>query len=193
MVFGRRLVVEDHGNVSVIPDPPEGILRFLGALSDGALHAKEELLARIWGIGVYRPETHDPVIHTAVSRVRAQLGVRGHWIEASHGGYRLAAGVEVQSPFDEPLPTSSSPAPTATRVPSRALERHSLLPVAEERDGLLALLETSGPASSSDVASHLKVSEMTALRRLREHVEQGTVTRDGKGKNTRYRLSGSSS
>jgi hypothetical protein len=193
LVFGRRLVVEDHGNVSVIPDPPEGIVRFLGALSDGELRSKEELLARIWGIGVYRPETHDPVIHTAVSRVRAQLGVRGHWIEASQGGYRLAPGVELQHLFDEPLPASSQPAPRDARATSRALERHSLLPAAEERDGVLALLETSGPASSSEVASHLKVSEMTALRRLREHVEQGTVRRDGKGKNTRYRLAGSSS
>ncbi|HEY3496787.1 MAG TPA: hypothetical protein VGK73_18945 [Polyangiaceae bacterium] len=193
MVFGRRLIVEDHGNVSVIPDPPEGIVRFLGALSDGALHPKEELLARIWGLGVYRPETHDPVIHTAVSRVRAQLGVRGHWIEASQGGYRLAPGVEVQNPFDDSLPASSSPAVRAARAPSGVLARHSLLPAAAGRDGVLALLAANGPASSSEIASHLKVSEMTALRRLREHVEQGAVQRDGKGKNTRYRLSGSSS
>jgi len=68
-----------------------------------------------------------------------------------------------------------------------------LLPASREPDGVLAVLASSGPASSSDVASQLKVSEMTALRRLREHVERGTVSRHGKGKNTRYRLSGSES
>jgi predicted ArsR family transcriptional regulator len=70
----------------------------------------------------------------------------------------------------------------------RAAEVAALLPPGPARDPVLALLAKNGPASSSDVASHLGVSEMTALRRLREYVEQGAVTRDGKGKNTRYRL-----
>lgn len=193
-VFGRRLAVEDHGNVHVIVDPPEGTLRLLAALADGVLRSKDELLARVWGIGVYRPEAHDPVIHTAVSRVRAQLGVRGHWVEAVQGGYRLAAGVAVLTPFDGVPPGASSTLdPNGHATVAFSLERRSLLPAPRERDAVLALLASAGPTSSSDVASHLKVSEMTALRRLREHVERGTVSRDGKGKNTRYRLSGSSS
>lgn len=193
-LLGRRLAVEDHGDVSVIVDPPEGTLRLLAALSDGKRRSKEELLAKVWGIGVYRPEAHDPVIHTAVSRVRAQLGVRGHWIEAAQGGYRLAPGIEVRTPFDGgSLGSAELPEATAAASAAPVLPRRSLLPAPREQDAVLALLASAGPASSSAVASQLKVSEMTALRRLREHVERGTVSRDGKGKNTRYRLAGSSS
>jgi hypothetical protein len=191
LLFGRRLVLEDQGNVSVSVDPPEGTLRLLSALASGALHSKEELLAQLWGIGAYRPDAHDPVIHTAVSRLRAQLGVRGHWVEAAAGGYRLAPGVEVQTPFRaataEPLPPGllrPSPLPVSDGA------RGSLLPAADRGDAVLTLLAQKGPASSTDVASHLGVSEMTALRRLREYVEHGAVSRDGKGKNTRYRLTG---
>jgi predicted HTH transcriptional regulator len=105
--------------------------------------------------------------------------VRGNWIEAVPGGYRLAPGVEVSSPF------------TAARGAAPPPRRQAFASPAPEPDVVLALLARTGPASSSDVASHLGVSEMTALRRLREHVEQGAVSRDGKGKNTRYRLVGS--
>ena len=186
--FGRRLIIEDQGNVTVIADPPEGQLRFLGALADGRLHTKEELLSAVWGIGSYRPDAHDSVIHTAVSRLRAQLGVRGHWIEAALGGYRLAHGVEVSNPFGPELfpavAEGAEPSSAVVRAgsPARGSATHS------ERDPVLELLARNGSVSSSDVASHLGVSEMTALRRLREHVEHGAVLRDGKGKNTRYRL-----
>jgi DNA-binding winged helix-turn-helix (wHTH) protein len=192
-LFGRRLAVEDHGNVTVIAEPPEGSLRLLAALADGVLRSKQELLAKVWGIGVYRPDAHDPVIHTAVSRVRGQLGVRGHWIEAVQGGYRLAPGVEVQTPFEAAATPSAPPDPQSCLDAPPADDRHGLLPVSRERDVVLALLARNGPSSSTDVAAHLKVSEMTALRRLREHVEQGTVFREGKGKNTRYRLTGAAS
>jgi hypothetical protein len=187
LVFGRRLIIEDHGNVSVLADPPEGSLRFLSALGDGQLRTKEELLALVWGITSYRPDAHDPVIHTAVSRLRAQLGVRGHWVEAALGGYRLAQGVELASPFESGNALPREPE-HFHGLGLRAAEVAALLSPGPARDPVLALLAKNGPVSSSDVASHLGVSEMTALRRLREHVEQGAVTRDGKGKNTRYRL-----
>ncbi len=55
-------------------------------------------------------------------------------------------------------------------------------------DAIVAFLRREGAVSSTEVASRLGVSEMTALRRLRELVEQGAVERTGKGKNTRYRV-----
>jgi DNA-binding winged helix-turn-helix (wHTH) protein len=183
--MGRLLVVEDHGNVKVIGEPSEGVLRFLSALADGTLHTKEELLAVVWGIACYRPAAHDPVIHTAVSRLRARLGILGHWVEAAPGGYRLARGVEVVNPFEAAPPSSGQlPAPKAGGVLSRA----SLSPAGRTPDTVLAVLAQNGASSSRDVASQLGVSEMTALRRLREQVEKGAIRRDGKGKNTRYRL-----
>jgi hypothetical protein len=188
LVLGKRLVVEDHGNVKAIGEPSEGTLRFLSALADGALHTKEELLAVVWGIACYRPAAHDPVIHTAVSRLRARFGVLSHWLEAAPGGYRLARGVEVVSPFEAtPLYSSQSPASKASGVGPRA----SFASAARAPDAVLAVLAQNGASSSRDVASRLGVSEMTALRRLRTHLENGAIRRDGKGKSTRYRLLGS--
>jgi hypothetical protein len=189
LVIGRRLVVEDCGNVSVIGEPPEGTLRFVSALAGGARRSKEELLALVWGIASYRPAAHDAVIHTAVSRVRAQLGPQGHWVEAALGGYRLASGVEVVHPFEADRPARPPADPPASSIVSlRDGERESVAPASHARAALLALLAANGATSSREVASHLGVSEMTALRRLREYVEEGAISRHGKGKNTRYQL-----
>jgi hypothetical protein len=190
LILGRRLVVENRGNVSLAGEPPEGSLRLLAALAGAARRTKEELLELVWGISAYRPAAHDAVVHTAVSRLRAQLGPSGRWVESAAGGYRLASGVEVVSLF-EAAPRAS--APTEPALPNAHAPRGGVLRTARPSgtyptDALLGLLAQAGGISSRELAVHLGVSEMTALRRLREHVEQGTITRDGKGKNTRYRL-----
>ncbi|MFZ5892771.1 MAG: hypothetical protein ACOY0T_17055 [Myxococcota bacterium] len=193
LLFERHLGIESRGNVRVVAAPPKRTLQFLHALAHGRLRSKEELLASVWGIVSYRPDAHDAVIHTAVRRLRTQLDTNGHWIEAASGGYRLAAGVELVSAFAgdvaaEALAIGPDSTLSSASAPS---ERKTPLPPARssaEPDAILELLARSGPASSSDIASRLGVSEMTALRRLREQVERGAVCRDGKGKKTRYRL-----
>ncbi|WP_156040741.1 winged helix-turn-helix transcriptional regulator [Chondromyces apiculatus] len=202
MLLDRRLVVEDHGNVTVVSDVSDGTRTFLRALGGGERHSKEDLLRLVWGIGAYRPDAHDPVIHTAVSRLRALLGVRGHWIEAVSGGYQLAAGVtlvELSSTLSCSKPAEVGATPE--RVPGADLQaagegaapppRATISPAPSdaqvpERDAIVALLAREGPASSTELATRLGVSEMTALRRLRQLVDQGVVRRSGKGKNTRY-------
>lgn len=194
LLFGRTLVLEDHGNVSVAGDPSDGTLRFLRALAGDVAKSKAALLAEVWGIGNYRPDAHDPVVHTAVSRARALLGVRGHWIEASDGGYRLAAGiglVEVGHEIAETAPAGleiGDGIETAHEKPAPA--RATLLPPAEHvaADPVVTLLERKGALSSREVARHLGVSEMTALRRLRALCERQLTRREGLGKNTRYHL-----
>lgn len=195
MRLDRRLVVEDHGNVSVLGDVSDGTLRFLRALGDGERHSKEDLLRVVWGIGSYRPDAHDPVIHTAVSRLRAQLGVRGNWIEAASGGYQLAAGVSVLEPASGLSASAEASSDAEERASSPAPPPRPAMPSAgpqPEHEAIVAFLAKEGSASSTDVASRLGVSEMTALRRLRDLVEQGLIERLGKGKNTRYRVGSSS-
>lgn len=195
LLFGRTLVLEDHGNVAVAGDPSDGTLRFLRALGTGpGSKTKEVLLAQVWGIANYRPDAHDPVVHTAVSRARALLGVRGHWIEAGDGGYRLAAGIELldvgaQEPSAAPmhLDASVTPAPTVARS-TLFPEPIPAPPPAPPADPVTTLLSREGALSSRDVARHLGVSEMTALRRLRTLCDKGLARREGLGKNTRYHL-----
>ncbi|APR81601.1 Hypothetical protein A7982_06950 [Minicystis rosea] len=187
MLLGRRVVVEDHGNVTVLDDTSDGTLRLLRALAGGEWRGKADLLRTVWGIGAYRPDAHDAVIHTAVSRLRALLGVRGHWIEATSGGYQLTPGVALldlaNTLGDAPPPPVESIHPPAPSIPPPAMP--SQPPAA---DAIVTWLAREGPSSSTDIASHLGVSEMTALRRLRDLIDQGVVQRSGKGKNTRYRI-----
>lgn len=204
MLLERRLVVEDHGNVAVLGDASDGTRSFLRALSGGERRSKDELLRVVWGIKSYRPDAHDPVIHTAVSRLRALLGVRGHWIEAASGGYQLAAGVSVMesfsgvsAPADSPLVAEEAPRPSAPPAvpparPSSPGPAPSASSLSPELDAIVSFLVREGSASSTDVATRVGVSEMTALRRLRDLVDQGVVSRSGKGKNTRYRAGSSS-
>ena len=193
LLFGRTLVLEDHGNVGVAGDLSDGTLRFLRALGADGSHGKADLLLEVWGIGTYRPDAHDPVVHTAVSRARALLGVRGHWIEACDGGYRLATGITLLEVARERLPAAAfetGPEPhTARAIAARA----TLLPPAASpepavADPVIELLERAGALSSSEVARQLGVSEMTALRRLRALCERRLTRREGQGKNTRYHL-----
>lgn len=191
LLFGRTLVLEDHGNVSVAGDPSDGTLRFLRALGTDAAKSKEALLGEVWGIGNYRPDAHDPVVHTAVSRARALLGVRGHWIEASDGGYRLAAGIGLVEVGQELA--DAAPARLEAEAATTPAGRTTLLPPPEPTavrapDAVLTLLGREGAMSSREVARQLGVSEMTALRRLRALCEKKLIRRAGLGKNTRYHL-----
>ncbi len=190
LLFGRRLVLEDHGDVSVAGEPSDGTLRFLRALGTRDAKTKEALLAQVWGIAHYRPDAHDPVVHTAVSRARALLGVRGHWIEAEGGGYRFATGVElieVGSGERDCAPAFEvSPPESAAAIARSTLFPEPIGVPTTAVDPVMALLARQGPLSTREVAKHLGVSEMTALRRLRAVCDKQLARREGLGKNTRY-------
>jgi hypothetical protein len=193
LVLQRRLIADEHGNARMLGEPSEGTLRLLVALAGGERRSKEELVGSVWGIAAYRPVAHDAVVHTAVSRLRAQLGPYAHWVEPALGGYRLASGVEVVRSHDGEPVSSAAPDTVASGTLARGGEQRPSSSGTYATELLLTLLAQNGAISSRDLAARLGVSEMTALRRLRECVDQGAIVRCGKGKNTRYRLLGSAS
>lgn len=172
------VLVEDHGNVRALDDVPDSTRRLLRALACGR-REKADLLREVWSLGTYRPNRHDPVIHTAVSRLRAVLGTARHWIEVHDGAYAFAAGVElVELSHGSLLPPSQPPPSEIATTPPPSL---SLF------DDVRQLLATSA-MSTAEIARKMGVSEMTAFRRLRALLDEGLIVRSGRGRSTRYSL-----
>ncbi len=101
------------------------------------------------------------------------------------------------APADSPVTAEEASRPSAPPAapparPSSPGPGPSASSLSPELDAIVSFLVREGSASSTDVATRLGVSEMTALRRLRDLVDQGVVSRSGKGKNTRYRAGSSS-
>ena len=91
-LFEDAEVLEAEGDVRRLSGLPPRGRSVLTALARRPL-SKEALLAAVWGVPSYRPERHDSVVKTTISRLRAALG-RGHmWIETVEGGYGLAEGI----------------------------------------------------------------------------------------------------
>jgi hypothetical protein len=186
-------LLAERGNVRVIDEATAGAARLLREVAEGdgggrRFLDKERLLSTVWGIGRYRPDRHDAIVHTAVSRLRALLGACGHWIESKNGGYRLAPHVAYRGLARVPAAVAAEP----TSTPPRALlDRRE---AEDARDGeadareraLLSHLGERGACSTTEAASALKVSEMTAFRTIRSLLDRGLLTKSGRGRGTRY-------
>ncbi len=77
--------------------------------AERAFRGKEQLLAAVWGIARYRPDRHDAIVYTAVSRLRGLLGTAGHWVENHEGAYRLASQVAFRGLDGAPAPVAVAP------------------------------------------------------------------------------------
>jgi hypothetical protein len=181
-VSPERFALAERGNVRILADVPAGAARLLHAIAAGegddrAFRGKDQLVAEVWGLPRYRPDRHDALVHTAVSRLRALLGTAGHWIESRNGAYRLAAHVAFRGQDG-----AAAEAPPASAPPAAAAEGDQ---DARER-ALLAHFAEGRSCSTAEIAALLEVSEMTAFRTLRALLDRGLVVRTGKGRSTRY-------
>jgi DNA-binding winged helix-turn-helix (wHTH) protein len=173
------LVLEEHGEVVRLPAPAPRSQDVLFALGVGPCD-RQALLASVWGIRSYRPERHDSVIKTTVSRLRAALGDRGAWIETAEGRYRLREGVEVVRRRDvgaAPIADLGEPSRHAGSV-----RRHA------RWQRVIAELSREGEATVSELARRLHTSIRTMSRDLSEMHEADLVARAGGGRATRYRV-----
>ncbi len=167
--------IEDRGSIASLEVPSDALIGLLRALAGGT-RSKEDLIRDVWRLNVYRPEKHDAVVHTAISRLRTALGPRGAWVQASGGGYALASDVELLE-----LTTTGASLPskrTGTENEARAAD--------PRRELVLELVRRPNGAATREVAQKLNVSEMTALRWLAGLVDEGLIQRTGRGRNTRY-------
>lgn len=153
------------------------LVRVLAALASGPKD-KEELVQGVWGYG-YDPVRHDSLIYSTMSRLRQALQPFDDWLEVSELGYQLDDSVAVHS-----LP---APAPARVRAPQE-------LSLAEERflnprqGETLSWLGDNEWISVRDYQVRFHVSRVTASRDLSQLAKQNLVTRQGKGRATRYCL-----
>jgi hypothetical protein len=180
--LANRILIEDQGEFTIRSNPPQRTLGLLDALKGGAM-TKEALVQNVWRIRNYAPERHDSVVHTTVSRVRTFLDPYGAWLQATPQGYELV-NVDVILLAGESSETSAIEDEVEGLTPSAAPP--PMLDKQETRQGAVLRLLRNGPLSTSEIASGLKVSEMTAFRVLAELVKANKVERAGSGKNTRY-------
>jgi DNA-binding winged helix-turn-helix (wHTH) protein len=175
--------LEDHGNVTCRELPSAALLTLLRALARGT-RSKEDLIREVWNLKVYRPETHDAVVHTAVSRLRTTLEPHAAWIQVSSAGYALASHVELVDLLD----TTDAPRSIAASASEASSAPAAVVPDRASRRRLLALeiVQRSGGAATRDVAEALKISDMTAFRVLSALVAEGLIEKVGQGRNTRY-------
>lgn len=179
--------LEEHGTVVRRPMPSESLRALLRELAKGP-RSKELLIQTLWGIRIYRPEAHDAVIHTAISRLRGALEPHASWVQMSGNGYELLSGVElvelsVIRPLEPEvrteLETEAAPEPPpATQTDTK--------PTDPRRALILELAARPSGIATRELSERLKCSEMTALRLLAAMTDDGALERAGRGRNTRY-------
>ncbi|MGE0787001.1 MAG: hypothetical protein AB7S26_15110 [Sandaracinaceae bacterium] len=176
VVLDDTLLIEQHGRVERRDPLSPRARELLNAIAhaDGR---RESLLRVVWGLRTYRPQRHDSVIKTTVSRLRSALGDAGSWIVTRDGGYQLLEGVELVyedlAAEDSRTDLARSPGPGGRR--------------ASRWRRVLDELERSPELTVSELARVLGASVRTMSRDLSHMVAEDIVTRRGAGPATRYR------
>ncbi len=149
-------------------------LKLLQYLRYGPIN-KENLIRSLWGYD-YHPLRHDPLIHTAISKVRKLLEPYSHWIVTSENGWHLNPQVHwhLPQPVTE-LPVAAIPLPSSPNESFNFRQRQALsIPLAK------------GFWSIQSYKEEFAVSTMTAWRDLKALCQSGHLISSGKGRATRY-------
>jgi hypothetical protein len=136
--------------------------------------SKSALIEKIWGYK-YHSLRHDPLIYSAISRLRELLGERESWIEITEKGYRLNRSVLfVESEVQEYVEDIK----LEQRVTDLSFRQIQLMKYVQNKTVL-------------DVKSCTEifgVSRITATRDLSDLCKKKILTRHGKGRATKYTI-----
>jgi len=193
LVLGSEnaLLLEDHGDVVLRENPPRWCPALLRLLSRGDV-SKETLVAKLWGLRNYRPERHDPLVRTAIHRLRSFLEPYGSWIRVTPSGYGSSVPVSFIGESEAEataldLPGSEDELSVLQDAAVRTVPPAAVAPRVRA-DAICSVLAEQQRASVQAVARAVDASVSTALRELRELVASGRVERTGFARATRYRL-----
>ncbi len=169
------LTVFDHGEVRHLASGCTELTRKLIVALGAGDATKESLTASLWG-RTYHPLRHDPLIYGLVAKTRKLLGSAAAWIESAESGYRLKAGVRVETSRAS-VPAATPAAPAVTLAPDLNYRQNVIF----------GWLRAGEVLEARVVTGRLNVSDATASRDLAGLVERGFASRLGRGKATRYR------
>jgi hypothetical protein len=173
------------------------ILRELANNPEGL--SKEELIERIWGYE-YHPVRHDPVLFSALTRLRRALGDCSSWIHFDSGRFFLTNEAEVlvyARPILDQIESLAKPSDIQKKIDSTRNEAFSQGPIvnstleasASFNYRQLLLLEEIKKGSFISVGTYSKnhkITRMSALRDLSELVNSGLFRRVGRARATAY-------
>ena len=187
-LFEDAVVLESEDDTRRLDGLPPRGRAILSALARRP-QSKEALLAVVWGVAQYRPERHDSLVKTTISRLRAALGRDNMWIETVEGGYRIAEGIALVA-HEHRLDTEPASLADLEAAPAAADARAG---GAEEtrRSRWARLAHELTDASEWSVghlAGRVRGSVRTVSRDLSQMHRQGLVERLGSGRGTRYRV-----
>ncbi|MCO5141580.1 MAG: hypothetical protein M9962_00655 [Oligoflexia bacterium] len=153
--------------------------KILESFSKGVL-SKEDLVKRVWGYK-YNSLRHDPMVYSAISGLRKDLGEASSWVQIVEEGYFLDAEFKASSEKVSALLKES--------VDDKALEEADALPLNHRQLQIIDWMRREHSfLSVNDCKKRFKRSEITCLRDLDGLRKLGLVMRVGKARATRYML-----
>jgi hypothetical protein len=121
--------------------------------------SKEKLIREVWGLD-YHPLHHDPMIYSAIGRLRDLMP-----IECQDGLYKI---------------------PGSLKWVHLSQNKESVLKISDRQKEIFKLLDQMENLSRRDLVERLKLSERTALRELTQLVRMGLLTQNGAGRGVYY-------
>jgi len=191
LVAENAILLEEYGDVTWRTNPPRWCPALLRSLGSGDV-AKEQLVTQLWGLRSYKPERHDPLIRTAIHRLRTFLEPHGDWIRVTPSGYGSSVpvvfvGADEVDVAELALSGAEEELSSFQEAPARPPARTVAL--ADGRaERICELLALRKVGSVQLVARALGISASTALRELRSLVRSRRVMKSGFARATRYRL-----
>jgi tetratricopeptide (TPR) repeat protein len=167
------LTVFDKGNVEHYPETLSRSLRVILTEIAKGPRTKEELVENIWKYE-YHPLRHDPLIYSAIAKLRKVLGKRSHWIEATDAGYQLRSEVKLVVPAAVPEPERTGVVEAGPELNHRQRQ-------------ILKLLAQNEFIDTATCRTLFDTSEITASRDLSEMAKLLLIDRVGRGRATKYR------
>lgn len=180
-LLGGDLAVFDRGDVEYVKAGATKLVTgLLREISKGE-RSRAQLIEALYGY-TYEASRHDALIFQLASRLRALLGKRSHWIEASETGYRLAPGVVARAAF-----VAEVAVPQATEVHARSVPDDGLSLNARQHR-LVEYMRKCRFVSTAECAARFSACEMTLRRDFAFLLERNIVRKFGRARATRYGL-----
>ena len=186
----NSVVILARGNVVLKKKGVNSLLRKIILHIKDRPMSKEDLVNEIWGYE-YDPSRHDPLIYSAMNKVRKLLEPHGDWIGLNEEGYHIQKAVKViikntlkQNLQNKPLPSLS--ATKKIKVKPQLASKYKDLNIRQLQ--VLDYLKKNHSISILELSSKLDISKPTATRDLSKLYSLRILKRAGKGRATRYFL-----
>ena len=159
--------------------------------------SKENIIETVWGYQ-YRPDVHDKILHTTISKIRKLMGPFHFWIEWKEGSYLLNQFVDLKtrdyltavSSKNSLFEVNSQDHKTLSDSQFSKLENTSIIENQKilnyRQIKLLQKMNKESVTDVSDYSNQFKVSKITACRDLTELTKLKKLVKLGNARATKY-------